>query len=73
MLKFYFAIDQSVKSVILAYANVLACANCGSSLSDDDVAGNYCLTVSLLYAKALGLTVAAVLRRTDTLFMSKEL
>ena len=52
---------------------VLAGANCASSLSDNDIAGNDCLTVSLLYAKALGLTVTAVLRRTDTLLMSKEL
>ena len=73
MLKLYLAIDQSVQSVILAYANVFACANSGSSLSDDDVAGNNCLTVSLLYAKALGLTVTTVLGRTDTLLMSKEL
>jgi hypothetical protein len=73
MLKLYLAIDQSVQSVILAYANVFACANSGSSLSDDDVAGKHCLTVSLLYAKALGLTVTAVLGRTDTLLMSKEL
>jgi hypothetical protein len=44
-----------------------------SSLSNDNVAGNYVLTVSLLNAKALGFTVTAVLCRTNTLFMSKEL
>ena len=73
VLKLDLTIDQCVQSVILAYANVLACANSGSSLSDDDVAGKHCLTVSLLYAKALGLTVTAVLGRTNTLFVSKKL
>ena len=73
MLKLNATIDESKKGVILAYANVFACANRGSSLSYDDVAGNNCLTVSLLYAKALGLTVTAVLCGTDTFLMSKEL
>jgi hypothetical protein len=73
MLKLNATIDECVKSVILAYANVFACANSRSSLSHDDVAGNYCLTVSLLYAKALRLTVTAVLGRTYALLMSKEL
>jgi hypothetical protein len=57
----------------LAKANVFAAAYTGTYLSDNDVADKNCLTVSLLYAKALGLTVAAVLRGTDTFLMSKEL
>jgi len=73
MLKLNATIDESIEGVVLAYANVLAGANSGASLSYDDVAGNNCLTVSLLYAKALGLTVTAVLRGTDTFLMSKEL
>ena len=73
MLKLDSTVNQSKQSVVLAYTDVLAGANCASSLSDNDIAGNDCLTVSLLYAKALGLTVTAVLRRTDTLLMSKEL
>jgi hypothetical protein len=44
-----------------------------TSLSNDNVARYNVLTVSLLNAKALGFTVTAVLCRTNTLFMSKEL
>ena len=73
VLKLNSTIDQSEEGVVLAYANVLAGANCGASLSYDDVAGNHCLTVSLLNAKALRLTVTAVLRGTNALLMSKEL
>jgi hypothetical protein len=73
VLKLNLTIDQSKQGVVLAHANVFAGAYSGTSLSDDDVAGNNCLTVSLLYAKALGLTVTTVLGRTDTLLMSKEL
>ena len=73
VLKLNLTIDQSVKGVILAYAYVFACANSGSSLTNDDVAGYYGLTVSLLNAKALRLTVTAVLSRTNTFLMSKEL
>ena len=47
--------------------------NGSSSLSYDDIAGKNSLSVCLLYAKALRLTVTSVLGRTDTLFMSKEL
>ena len=73
MLKLNATIDERIEGVVLAHANVFACANSGSSLSDDDVAGNNCLTVSLLNAKALRLTVTTVLGRTDTFLMSKEL
>ena len=73
VLKLNSTVDQSEQSVVLAYANVFAGANCASSLSDDDIAGNNCLTVSLLNAKALGLTVTTVFGGTDTLLMSKEL
>jgi hypothetical protein len=44
-----------------------------SSLSYEDVAGENCLTVSSLNAKALGFAVTTVLCGTDTLLMSKEL
>ena len=73
MLKLHLTVDESLESVVLAYANVLACANSGASLSQDDVAGNNGLTVCLLHAKTLGLTVTTVLGGTDTLLMSKEL
>ena len=73
MLKLNLTIDQSEQGVILAYANVFACANCGASLSDDDVAGYNGLTVCFLNAKTLGLAIATVLGGTDTFLMSKEL
>jgi hypothetical protein len=67
------AIDEGKQRVVLAYANVLTSANGASALSDDDVACQNVLTVGLLNAKALGLTITAVLGRTYTFFMSKEL
>jgi hypothetical protein len=45
----------------------------GASLSDDDVACSYLGTVSGLNAQTLGFTVTAVLGRTYTFFMGKEL
>jgi hypothetical protein len=47
--------------------------NVGSSLTNDDIAGDHRLTVSGLYAKTLGFAVTAVLGRTDTFFMSEKL
>ena len=73
MLKLDLTVDQRIQRVVLAYTDVLAGAHSTTSLSDDDIAGNDRLAVCLLHAKALGLTVTAVLRRTDTLLMSKEL
>jgi hypothetical protein len=73
LLKLNLTIDQSEEGVILTHAYVITGAYSGSSLSDDDVAGYYGLTVSLLNAKALRLTVTAVLGRTNTFLMSKEL
>ena len=73
MLELYLTVDESIEGIILAYAYVFACANSGSSLSYDNVAGKNRLTVCLLNAKTLGLTVTTVLGRTDTFLMSKEL
>jgi hypothetical protein len=73
VLKLNGSVDESKQRVVLANANVLTCANCASALSDDDVACQNVLTVRLLNAKALGLTVTAVLGRTYTFLMSKEL
>jgi len=73
MLKLYLTVDKSEQSVILTHANIVAGADSRSSLTYDNVAGYYCLTVSLLNAQALGLAVTAVLSRTYTLFVSKKL
>ena len=73
VLKFNFAVDESKQSVVSTTANVVAGMNMGASLANNDIAGDDSLSVSLLYTKALGLTVASVLRRTYTFFMSKKL
>ena len=66
-------VNQSEESVILADTDIVAGMDSGAALSDNDIAGNDGLTVSLLYAKALRLTVATVLSRTDTFFMCEKL
>ena len=73
VLETHSAINEGKEGVILAYSDIFTCANSGSALSDDDVACDDVLTVSLLYAEALGLTVTAVLGRTYAFLMSKEL
>ena len=54
-------------------ADAFAREDRGTALSDDDIAGNDIRAVSLLDAEALRFAVTAVLRRTNALFMSKEL
>ena len=44
-----------------------------STLSDDDISGDYSLSVRFLDAKALGLAVTTVFGRADALFVSEEL
>jgi len=73
VLELNLSVDQCIKCIIGTVTNVLSGANLGSALSDDDVAGDNVCTVSLLNAKTLGFTVAAVLGGTYTFFMSKEL
>ena len=72
-LKLNGAVDQSEEGIIGTDADILAGTDSGASLSNDNVAGSDCLSVSLLDAKTLGLTVTAVLRRTYALLMSEEL
>ena len=66
-------VNKSEESVVSADTDVLAGMNRGASLSDDDVAGFYSLTVGLLDAETLCFAVASVLSRADTFFMSKKL
>jgi hypothetical protein len=73
LLKLNLTVDQSEQSIVRTDTDILAGVNCGASLSDDDIAGDNLLTVRLLYAKALRFAVTAVLGRTDTFFVSKEL
>ena len=65
------AVYLSEERIIRAAAYVVAGMNVSASLLDEDVAGEYELTVSTLNAKTLGLRVTTVLRRTHTFFMSE--
>jgi Fe-S-cluster-containing dehydrogenase component len=73
MLKLYLTVYQSEQGIVGAKSYVCAGSNLCSALSDYDVTCQNVLTVSLLYAKALRLTITAVLGRTNTLFMSEKL
>ena len=73
MLELYLAVDESKERVVLTDTYVVTGMDGRASLSDKNVARKNCLAVSLLYAKALGLAVSAVLGRTNTFFMSKKL
>ena len=64
---------KSEKGIILSDADAFTREDRGAALSYDNVAGNDVRAVSLLDTEALRLTVTAVLRRTNALFMSKEL
>ena len=66
-------VDQSEQRVIGTDTDVVAGTDSRASLTNDDVAGKDCLTVSLLYAKALRLAITAVLGGTNTLLVSKKL
>jgi hypothetical protein len=73
LLELNLTVNQSEQRVIGADANVVTGMHGSASLSDDDIAGADTLTVRLLNAKALRFAVTAVLGRTDTLLVSKEL
>jgi hypothetical protein len=72
-LKLDLTVDQSIDGMILTETNIVTGPDGSATLTNDDVACDNGLTVCLLDTKSLGLTVAAVLGRTYTLFMSKEL
>ena len=64
---------ESEESVILSDTYVGAGVKLGTTLANENVAGENELTVSALGAKALGLGVTAVLGGAHTFFMSEEL
>ena len=59
------------QGVVSADAHVGAGMDLSSALSDEDIAGQDELTVCSFRSKTLRLTVAAVLGRTHTFFMSE--
>ena len=56
MLELNHTVDQSEQGIIATDADIVAGADSGASLTDDDVAGQDSLTVSLLNAKSLRLS-----------------
>ena len=72
-LEFYLAIFESEQGIVAADAYVLSWMNVSTSLTVQDVASQYELTVCAFCAKTLGFRVTAVLCGTNTFFMSKEL
>jgi len=72
-LKLNCAIDKSEECVIFADANACAGMYVSASLANDDVACDYAFAVIFLNAESLRVTVAAVLCRTNTFFVSKKL
>ena len=72
-LEFYNAVDESVQRIVAALAYVETRADVCASLSYDDVARKNCRAVGFLHTESLRVTVAAVLRRTNALFMSEKL
>jgi hypothetical protein len=73
VLELNLALNQCEQGIILTAAYVHTGMDVSASLADDDVAGDYVLTVSSLNTKSLGLAVTTVLGRTYTFFMSKKL
>ena len=63
------AVFESEKRVVAAHTYIFTGVDFCAALTNEDVAGKYILTVSSLYAEALGLAVAAVLGGTHTFFM----
>ena len=72
-LKLNLTLDEGVQSVVRADSDVSAGMDLGASLSNDDAACLNSLTTELLNAETLGLTVTAVLGRTNTLLVGEEL
>lgn len=72
-LKFYLTVDRCEERVIGALLNVVAGVDLGASLSYEDIARKYVLSVGTLNSESLGFAVASVLGGTHTFFMSKEL
>ena len=70
-LEFYLAIFESEQSIVAADAYVLSWMNVSTSLTVQDVASQYELTVCAFCAKTLGFRVTAVLCGTNTFFMGK--
>ena len=65
------AVGQCKQRIVLTDSYVLTGMNFSASLSDENAARKYGLTVGTLYAEALRLAVSAVVGRTGTFLMSE--
>ena len=72
-LKANLAIDQGKQRIVRTTANVLSRMNVGTALANQNVAGQYMLTIGTFYTQPLRLGITAVLGGTNTFFMCKEL
>ncbi len=73
VLELNLTVDKCEESIVRTDTYVSTGMNLRAALSYDDVAGNNCLTISLLNTKTLGLGITTVLSRTNALLVSEEL
>ena len=70
--EFHGALAQCEQGIVFATADGLAGMEVGTTLANDDVAGDDVLATEALHAKSLGMRVAAVTGGAKTFFMSHE-
>ena len=73
MLELNNTVNECEESVVRSDTYVSTGMNLSAALSNDDVAGDNGLTVSLLNTKMLGLRITSVLGRTYALLVGEEL
>ena len=67
------AVDKCKEGIVSTDTYVVTGMDLSAALSNKDVAGKNCLTVSLLNAETLRLGITAVFSRTNALLVSEEL
>lgn len=67
------AVNLGVQGIVIADADVVAGMDYGTTLANQNVAGEYELTIGALNAQTLRGRVTAVTRATHTFFMGKQL
>ena len=73
VLVLYSTVNKSKESIVRTDTNVRTGMDLSSALSYKNIAGDNCLTVSLLNTKTLRFGITTVFGRTNALFMSEEL
>mgnify|MGYP004448535399 CR=1 FL=1 len=67
--EFYYAVYESIESVVFAHADVEAGMVNGATLTLDDVAGFSKLAAKNFHSESFAFRLTAVLRTTDAFFM----